>query len=66
VHDGERARIIPVRRAAQELAELPPRTTGLQLALLKLDVHHDELAGRLAYIDLLAMRMTQRTKLRAA
>ncbi|MCB9598731.1 MAG: hypothetical protein H6719_38805 [Sandaracinaceae bacterium] len=63
VASGQRPRIVPVRRAAQELAGLPERTRGMQLALLELGVHRRELAGRLAFVGMLAGRMARRAGL---
>ncbi len=57
---GRRAALVPVRRAAQELAQLPDATLSLQMGLLSLRQLRDTLAGRLAFVGVVVMLMGRR------
>ena len=63
---GRNPTVVPLKRALQEIAGLPPDTLPQQLALLSLDRYRQELAGRMMNVALLAMRMGSQIGLPAA
>jgi len=60
VASGAEPRILPLRRAVQELMWLPKRTEGLTLALLAVPDLREELPGRLAHVALTTLAMARR------
>jgi HD-GYP domain-containing protein (c-di-GMP phosphodiesterase class II) len=54
---GRNPTVVPLKRALQDLAGLPPETLPQQLALLSVDRYRQELAGRMMNVALLSMRI---------
>jgi len=54
---GRNPTVVPLKRALQDVAGLPPDTLPQQLALLSLERYRQELAGRMMNVALLSMRM---------
>jgi HD-GYP domain-containing protein (c-di-GMP phosphodiesterase class II) len=54
---GRNPPIVPLKRAMQDVASLPPETAPQQLSLLSLERYRQELAGRMMNVALLSMRI---------
>ncbi len=54
---GRNPTVVPLKRALQDIAGLPPETLPQQLALLSVDRYRQELAGRMMNVALLSMRI---------
>lgn len=57
IAQGRNPTVVPLKRALQDLAGLPPETLPQQLALLSVDRYRQELAGRMMNVALLSMRV---------
>lgn len=66
IRKGERAPMLPLRRAMQEFVRLPRRTSSLQLSLLALEEYRGILEGRLARVGVTVVMMGQRLGLKVA
>lgn len=66
IRKGERAPMLPLRRAMQEFVRLPQRTWSLQLGALALEEYRGVLEGRLARVGVMVVMMGQRLGLRVA
>ncbi|MBI2897462.1 MAG: hypothetical protein HYY06_28140 [Deltaproteobacteria bacterium] len=63
---GRNPPVVPLKRAMQELASLPPDTAPLQLSLLSLERYRQELAGRMMNVALLSMQIGARLGMQTA
>jgi len=66
IASGRNPTIVPLKRALQDVAGLPPETLPQQLSLLSLERYRQELAGRMMGVALLSMRMGSQIGIPAA